>query len=59
MKPVSIETQMMLESLKKAVNDALEKKKKLGQYAVVWDGKKPVVVDYSVSQTQGGRRSDK
>jgi len=26
----------MLESLKKAVADALEKKKRLGQYAVVW-----------------------
>ncbi len=26
----------MLESLTKAVTDALEKKKRLGQYAVVW-----------------------
>jgi len=46
----------MLDSLRKAVNNALEKKKRLGQYAVTWDGKKPVVVDYSVSQNQGGKR---
>jgi len=26
----------MLESLRKAVSNALEKKKRLGQYAVVW-----------------------
>ena len=55
MKPVSIETQKMLDSLRKAVNNALEKKKRLGQYAVTWDGKKTVIVDYSFSQTQGGK----
>ncbi len=52
MKPISKETQKMLNSLKKAVNKTLEKKKRLGQYAVVWDGKKPVVRDYSFTQVQ-------
>ena len=56
MKPVSMETQKMLESLRKAVNNALEKKKRLGQYAVTWDGEKLVVVDYSVSQSQDGKK---
>lgn len=33
----------VLESLKKAVSETLEKKRRLGQYAVIWDGKKPVL----------------
>ena len=33
----------ILETLKKAVTETLEKKRKLGHYAVIWDGKKPVV----------------
>ncbi|EKD38342.1 MAG: hypothetical protein ACD_75C00771G0005 [uncultured bacterium] len=32
----------ILESLKKTVSETLERKRKLGQYAVVWDGTKPV-----------------
>jgi len=33
----------VLESLKKAVSETLEKKRRLGHYAVIWDGKKPVL----------------
>ena len=33
----------ILETLKKAVTETLEKKRKLGHYTVIWDGKKPVV----------------
>lgn len=32
----------ILENLKKAVAETLEKKRKLGQYVVIWDGQKPV-----------------
>ncbi len=32
----------MLENLKKTVAETLERKRKLGQYVVVWDGQKPV-----------------
>ena len=32
----------ILEILKKTVEETLERKRKLGQYAVTWDGKKPV-----------------
>ena len=35
-------SQRILNSLEKAVKDALEKKRRLGQYAVIWDGDKPV-----------------
>ncbi len=58
MKPASIETQKMLDSLIKAGSNALERKKRLGQYAVTWDGEKPVVIDYSFSQIQSGKRQE-
>lgn len=34
----------MLDSLQKAVAQALEKKRRLGQYAVVWRDGKPVTI---------------
>ena len=36
MNEVSIESSKILESLKCAVENALEKKKRLGQYAIIW-----------------------
>jgi hypothetical protein len=33
----------ILESLKKTVEKTLEKKRRLGHYFVIWDGKKPVM----------------
>jgi hypothetical protein len=38
------DTQQMLDSLKQAVAQALEKKKRLGQYAVMWENGKPVLI---------------
>ena len=35
--------QTVLNALRIAVTNALDKKQKLGQYAVVWDGKKTVL----------------
>ena len=40
----SEEGQVMLDSLQKAVTQALEKKRRLGQYAVVWRDGKPVMI---------------
>jgi len=40
----------MLDSLKKAVGKALEKKRKLGQYSIVWDGEKPVRIEGDVAK---------
>lgn len=34
----------MLEILKQSVEKALERKKRLGQYAVVWQNGKPVLI---------------
>ncbi|MEA3548733.1 MAG: hypothetical protein U9R66_13855 [Thermodesulfobacteriota bacterium] len=39
MKAPSADSQKMLDTLKIAVNKALEKKKRLGQYAVIWAAK--------------------
>lgn len=40
----SEEGQIILDSLQKAVTQALEKKRRLGQYAVVWRDGKPVMI---------------
>lgn len=39
----SVEGQRMLDSLNRAVSKALERKRRLGQYAVVWKQGKPVM----------------
>lgn len=38
----SEKSRKILETLKKAVSQTLDRKRRLGQYAVVWDGQKPV-----------------
>ena len=40
----SEEGQVILDSLQKAVTQALEKKRRLGHYAVVWRDGKPVMI---------------
>jgi hypothetical protein len=43
-KTLSKEGQILLASLQKAVTENLEKKRRLGQYAVIWQDGKPVVL---------------
>ncbi len=43
-KEPSRECQLILDSLQKAVTQALEKKRRLGQYAVVWRDGKAVMI---------------
>lgn len=40
----SPEGQQQLEALRRAVGKALEKKRRLGQYAVIWQDGKPVII---------------
>ena len=40
----SEESKLILESLRNAVAKALEKKRRLGQYAVIWRDGKPVFI---------------
>lgn len=41
---ISPEAQKTLEALRKAVADTLERKRRLGHYAVVWRDGKPVAI---------------
>ena len=41
----SPESQQQLEALRQAVRKTLDKKRRLGQYAVVWENGKPVIKD--------------
>jgi hypothetical protein len=42
--PPSPQAQAMLKALKEAVRKSLDKKKRLGQYAVIWQDGRPVLV---------------
>jgi len=53
MKSISVDSQKILESLTTAVNNALEKKKRLGQYAVVWVDHKPLLLKKETLQHPG------
>lgn len=44
MNPVSTEDQQILDALRSAVAEALERKRRLGQYAVIWQDGKPVII---------------
>lgn len=46
----SREGQRALETLQKAVKQTLEKKKRLGQYAVTWQDGKPVITGDDVPE---------
>jgi hypothetical protein len=48
----SPEVQQQLELLRKAVGKTLEKKRRLGQYAVTWKDGKPVVTGEDAPQTR-------
>ncbi|MDC8445585.1 MAG: hypothetical protein LV471_06600 [Nitrosomonas sp.] len=47
----SPEGQKQLEILRQAVSKALEKKRRLGQYAVIWQDGKPVMTGDDSPQT--------
>lgn len=49
----SPEGQRQLESLRRAVCKALEKKRRLGQYAVVWQDGKPVRIGEDAPDRSG------
>jgi len=46
-KGLSEEGQLALEALQRAVKNALDRKKRLGQYAVIWQDGKPKIIDFS------------
>ena len=52
------DSQVMLDTLTTAVSKALDKKKRLGQYAVVWSGNKPVMIGADAPQEQKQHQQD-
>ncbi|UJS25913.1 MAG: hypothetical protein QJT81_18310 [Candidatus Thiothrix putei] len=48
----SQDTQQMLDVMRKAVEKALDRKKRLGQYAVIWQDGKPVLVGEDAPKLQ-------
>jgi hypothetical protein len=42
--PIDQDTQAMLNSLRLAVHKALERKRRLGQYAVIWQDNAPLLI---------------
>jgi len=44
MKEITQDTQKILDTLKKVATDTLERKRRLGEYAVVWKDNKPVII---------------
>lgn len=61
MSPLSPESQRALDSLRQAVAEALERKRRLGQYAVIWQDGRPVSIipepvepDQATSQSRAG-----
>jgi hypothetical protein len=52
MSSISTEDQQILDSLTNAVAEALERKRRLGQYAVVWRDGQPVVIGEELPKSQ-------
>ncbi len=44
METISAEDQQILDCMKMAVSDVLERKRRLGQYAVIWKNGRPVII---------------
>ena len=53
---LSKDTREMLKYLKQAVNEALEKKRRLGQYAVIWVDGRPVAIGEDAPPQQTNSR---
>jgi hypothetical protein len=56
--PPSEKSQRALDALRHAVKLALEKKKRLGQYAVFWENGKPVLVGEDAPQKPPHQESE-
>ena len=56
MSKISPEAQKTLAALRKAVADALERKRRLGHYAVIWRDGKPVIIGDDAPATSPQRR---
>ncbi|WP_085917266.1 hypothetical protein [Halomonas sp. CSM-2] len=58
MTQLSTDTQEMLDSLQTAVAETLERKRRLGQYAVFWENGKPVFIGEDAPHNPDDTASD-
>lgn len=54
MTPLSSTTQEILDSLQAAVTQELERKRRLGHYAVIWQDSRPVLIGDDAPSTEAG-----
>ena len=58
MKEMTQKAQEILEVLQKVATDTLERKRRLGEYAVVWQDNKPVIIGEMVEGSDGDFRRE-
>lgn len=51
--PPSAQAQAMLQALRSAVDKSLERKRKLGQYAVIWQNGQPLQIGADAPKVPG------
>ncbi|WP_340121496.1 hypothetical protein [Methylobacter svalbardensis] len=56
MKELTQDTQKMLDVLKKVATVTLERKRRLGEYAVVWQDNKPVIIGETLEGSENDFR---
>ena len=58
MKEITQDTQKMLDVLKKVATATLERKRRLGEYAVVWQDNKPVIIGELLEDSENDFRRE-
>lgn len=58
MKAITKDTQTMLDVLKKVATVTLERKRRLGEYAVVWRDNKPVIIGVMLEDNEDDFRRE-
>ena len=58
MKEITEDTQKMLDVLKKVATATLERKRRLGEYAVVWQDNKPVIIGELLEDSENDFRRE-
>ncbi|MBL1267483.1 MAG: hypothetical protein COA87_006985 [Halomonas sp.] len=58
MTQLSPDTQEMLDSLRSAVAETLERKRRLGQYAVIWQDGRPALIGEDAPQCSDNKTEE-
>lgn len=58
MKTITSDTQKILDTLKSVATNTLERKRRLGEYAVVWRDNKPVIIGVMLEDNEDDFRRE-